>query len=272
MGCSPLCVLGGGRTLWQQPDPAGERVTATLRERLREVSSWGMYVQQGPSPPNASDNHQNGRFWGSPALIDVPPVRPSQSAGEGSRCIWVLHDKPVSGTRMREGARASYMPESTPGPHHTPMVGSLLCVQVSPHPFSWPLCGWERARLPETHPGLLGWGHLFMRKPPFRNTPGSDEVVRGYVSDTPISPTPQGRRELITCAVVTSVCAASPLPYTPIQALHPAAHHVGLQPPALCSRSRTTPKKPKCWCFCVYTASVQAGKYCQCHIHLCLQP
>lgn len=173
---------------------------------------------------------------------------------------------------MREGARASYLPESTPGPHHTPMVGSLLCVQVSPHPFSWPLCGWERARLPETHPGLLGWGHLFMRKPPFRNTPGSDEVVRGYVSDTPISPTPQGRRELITCAVVTSVCAASPLPYTPIQALHPAAHHVGLQPPALCNRSRTTPKKPKCWCFCVYTASVQAGKYCQCHIHLCLQP
>lgn len=89
----------GGRTLWQQPDPAGEWVTATLREMLREVSSWGMHVQpgitfvQGPSPPNASDDPENGRRWGSPVLIGVPPVRPSRSAGEGSRCIWVLHDK-----------------------------------------------------------------------------------------------------------------------------------------------------------------------------------
>lgn len=93
----------GGRTLWQQPDPAGERVTATLRERLREVSSWGMHVQQGPSPPNASYDHQNGRFWGSPVLIDVPPVCPSQSAGEGSRCIWVLHDKPPVSLCQEQG-------------------------------------------------------------------------------------------------------------------------------------------------------------------------
>lgn len=155
---------------------------------------------------------------------------------------------------MREGARASRLSETTPGPQHTPMVGSLLCVQVPPHPFSWPLCGWERARLPETHPSLLGWGHLFTRKPPFRNTPGSNEVVRGYVSDTPISPTPQRRRELIP-VLLSHLCAQHPRCLT-----HPPRHYsqqvtvlvCSLQPSAPCSQSRTTPLKNKCWCMCVF--------------------